>query len=123
MNKEFIPYELALKFKELGFDEALPFYYDLEDNNKLKSIPMVDEIESFHSNRNKLMIAAPLYQQAFRFFREKYKLIGLIEGGYDMGNIYTFVIWKGIFDYTHDDYYKTYEEAELACLDKIIELI
>jgi hypothetical protein len=68
-------------------------------------------------------IIAPLYQQAFRWFREKHNLIGLVDGGYDNSkNIFTYVIWNDFRDDIFDDYYSIYEEAELACLKKLIEI-
>ena len=63
MEKEFIPYEQALKLKELGFDkECLKRYYEKE---------LVGNGGYFPNS-----IKAPLYQQAFRWFREKYRLDG-----------------------------------------------
>ena len=72
---------------------------------------------------------APLMQQAFYFFRESYGLKHLIE--FDDPNYIT----TTYPDYTswvksmNDDYkqywigtYRTYEEAEQACLDKLISL-
>lgn len=71
----FVPYELAVKLKEKGFDEACIAYYDKVDKNKLKPVPMTDEINSFHSNRyGKVMLSAPPYQQVVDWFREKHKL-------------------------------------------------
>lgn len=58
-----------------------------------------------------------------RWFREKHNLIGLVDGGYDNSkNIFTYVIWNDFRDDIFDDYYSTYEEAELACLIKLIEI-
>ena len=68
------------------------------------------------------IIAAPTYSQAFRWFREKYKLSGIIEIGTQE---YSFII----FDEEKDSREITssmngsYEEAELACLDKLIEIV
>ena len=72
---------------------------------------------------------APLMQQAFYFFRESYGLKHLIE--FDDPNYVT----TTYPDYTswvksmNDDYkqywigtYRTYEEAEQSCLNKLIEL-
>ena len=101
MNKEFIPYELAVKLKALGFDEECLSYYF---NKQL----------SFGSKTSYgEVVEAPLYQQAFRWFREKYNLhfpIAVSDG------FWFFERWRiGV--------YKTYEEAELACLTKLIEIV
>ena len=101
MNKEFIPYELAVKLKALGFDEECLSYYF---NKQL----------SFGSKTSYgEVVEAPLFQQAFRWFREKYNLhfpIAVSDG------FWFFERWRiGV--------YKTYEEAELACLTKLIEIV
>ena len=78
-----------------------------------------------------MYLSAPLYQQAFRWFREKYKLqhhiwsgkLNHIFYGYDILNIeeQEFVVNNSDIGGGDCDY-DTYEEAELACLDKLIEL-
>jgi hypothetical protein len=123
MEKEFIPYNLALILKELGFDEALSFYFDIEENNKLKPIPMKDEICSFHSNRDKLMIAAPTFSQAFRWFRKTHNLHKFVH--YHTKPSYTFAVFCDIEMYwtLHEGIsFNSYEEAELECLKKLIEI-
>jgi hypothetical protein len=130
MNKEFVPYEEALALKELRFDEPCFGYY-LEDGTW---VPASYSIEStvYPSNSDLLSewCSAPLYQQAFRWFRENHFLNYKIfrDGGYwicvvnsfkdedysspeDKANTYGL----GVFD--------TYPEAELACLRKLIEIV
>lgn len=109
MEKEFIPYEQALALKELGFDEPC--------------IATIDQTEYLHIKgtkkqpRGSMMydtIDAPLYQQAFRWFREEYGIFGYCyipnETGY----------WGHSFE--NKAKYDTYEEAELECLKKLIEI-
>ena len=130
MNSATIPYESALKLKELGFDEPCfgKFYYNqleiggIWTNNDFKEEPDI-------------FISAPLYQQAFRFFREKYNIQGYIYSSAVRGNAektkqFTGYIWNinGIdmpFLSTdaRDELHDTYEEAELACLLKLIEVV
>ena len=105
MKHEFIPYEEALELKELGFDkECLAFYHKglLRQANCQGSVDQT--------------ICTPLYQQAFRWFRENYKLYHAIEFKHNKHYGYIqnsdFTIWCD-----------TYEEAELACLKKLIEII
>lgn len=103
MEKEFIPYEQALKLKKLGFNEPC--------------------LSSRDMNNDKGLIQVPLYQQAFRWFRDKHKLQSTITSisqeswqwhiqkpGQQLGKLY------------NEDFY-TYEEAELDCIDKLIEII
>jgi hypothetical protein len=112
MEKEFVPYEQALALKELGFDEECFAYYY---NKELSFGARVAYGE---------VIECPLKQQVFRWFREKHNLIGLVEGGYDDGkNIFTYIIWNDFKDDWCNEYVSTYEEAELECLKKLIEIV
>jgi hypothetical protein len=114
MNKEFIPYEQALALKELGFDEPCFGYYSIDSLN-LKT-PTFNMGKPFEY---KWCLPAPLYQQAFRFFREKYGLCLVIklihDKRFDLG--YN-LLKNGLIMRA----YTTYEKAEHACLIKLIEL-
>lgn len=115
MNKEFIPYKQALELKELGFDEPCLGFYDYYT----KGVPL----EMYDSQSDCSGQPAPIYQQAFRWFREKYGLNYKIE---EVSQIrFQGRVYKGDGWATWDFGYKfnTYEEAELACLKKLIELI
>lgn len=114
MNKEFVPYEEALELKQLGFgEECFKFWncsYFTGDITKKLSIFKNEHIGS---------TPAPLYQQAFRWFREKYGLYGIIsKNGYMIeGEI------NGDFLRITKFSLKSHEEAELDCLRKLIELV
>ncbi len=110
MTKEFAPYELAVKLKALGFDEPCFGYY-LEDGTRVPA-SYSEEGTAYPSNTDLLpeWSAAPLYQQAFKWFREKYDLFISIfhyENGYAINNLRRF---------------DTHEEAEVALLTSLIEL-
>ena len=113
MNKEFIPYEQSLALKELGFDEPCLAYYDAEKVFKFPGTTMC--------NRNfldLLTVTAPLYQQAFRWMREKHGVYSSIFFEDDTKYYYQFNDIDCIV--TLNTGHKTYEEAEQACLDKLI---
>jgi hypothetical protein len=127
MNKEFIPYEQALELKQLGFDEPCLSYYEGESfSYHLASIKGDDYI-----------IPAPLFQQAFRWFREKYDMHYSIDkecSQHDKkwGYNWSLYNYTGIFNEyltSHPDapagewVYETHEEAELTCLKKLIEIV
>lgn len=123
MSKEFVPYELAVKLKELGFDEPCLDKYDPRFE-KLSSNMETWSNEYYPEN---LMTPAPLYQQAFRWFRDKKRLHVIPTMGDDWNNYY-WQVWRN--DYMTKTYvcssdwvYETYEEAELACLTKLIEIV
>jgi hypothetical protein len=129
MNKEFLKYEEALALKELGFDEpCLGIHY----NEGLNPFFMVASQYGEHGATANGGILAPLYQQAFRWFREKYDLQCWPEPTgsnrycckYD-GNDETGYRWVGYLRNDNKEilFYLTYEEAELECLKKLIELV
>jgi hypothetical protein len=94
MTTEFVPYDRVLKLKELGFDE-------------------------------------PTFPQAFRWFSDNYKpeelnfyihLLNTNSTPKNYSPCYSYTIRRGVnvIEVATSD---TYEEAELACLDKLIEII
>ncbi len=107
IEKEFVTYEQALALKELGFDEERFAYYY---NKELSFGARVAYGE---------VIECPLKQQVFRWFREKYEIHGFIIH-------YSRVMFRWCID-SGDDFEEsikldTYEEAENACIDKLIEI-
>ena len=86
MKKEFIPYEQALALKELGFNVPCRFHY----YTWLGKYEILDNEEEATNNQLTIQakedsipldtwITSPLYQQAFRWFREKYNLDKIID--------------------------------------------
>ena len=128
MEKQFISYELALELKGLGFAEPCFAFYGLSrDDYKTIRLSIFQNLKTdYLSDVHHLDVTcdAPLYQQAFRFFREKYML---------SGEIYIFKgFWNFDIEYFKNDIqlfttteivFKTYEEARLECLKKLIEII
>ena len=119
MKKEFVTYEQALALKELGFDELCLFYYG---DNEIFRMYNQSEIEED-------LIGAPLYQQAFRWFREKYDLQYTITWNKHYPKTpYEWEVRKSWRDeplrpYGIGGMSATYQEAESACLDKLIEIV
>ena len=64
MKNEFVPQEQALALKELGFDEPC-FGWWFADEKMLI-------VEKSNKSTSENIIQAPLYQQAFRWFSEKF---------------------------------------------------
>ena len=127
MEKEFIPYEQALALKELGFDEPCFGIYS-KYHGQMKYSFLKNAINSnFIRLGDKVnhLCTTPLYQQAFRWFREKYNLECYIKSLYEQRENKGF--YFGIDDYTNGDLYSkpyySYEEAELECLKKLIEIV
>ena len=111
MEKEFVTYEQALALMELGFDEECLKYYTEEYGTFVVS----DDYDGGH------FVLAPLKQQVFRWFREKHgidyyitsRLPHVTGGGYN--TVIDDIWWPHLVR-------DTYEEAENALIDKLIEL-
>ena len=118
MTKEFAPYQLAQKLKALGFNEQCFAFY-LEDGTRVPA-SYSKEGTVYPSNSDLLpeWCSTPTCSQAFRWIREKYGLCIVIkpiddkklELGYNL-------LKNGLMMGSH----LTYEEAEVACLSKLIE--
>jgi len=147
MTKEFVNYEQALALRELGFDE--PCFTSYDDEGDLRN-PFDYENSEYNHNRSyigdtknfvhnseltienfvgakhlyKQFIAAPLYQQAFKFFREKYNYNhSIVFTKHPFGtDEYQYMILLDDDEYVEINF-KTYEEAELECLKKLIDIV
>jgi hypothetical protein len=134
IEQEFVPYEEAFALKELGFNESC-FGYWKSKNWLIQEKTRTDGYT--HADQE---CSAPLYQQAFRWFREKYKLHYSIDyecsqHDHKWGYNYTIYNYSQVVK-TNEEYiqsnpiapagewvYETHEEAELECLKKLIELV
>ena len=128
MEKEFVPYEQALALKELGFESPYPiggyqggkvFYYE-------KGELYYDGKPMYSSDAHSGQLLAPLYQQAFRWFREKYGLEHkILRDSYGCRYQITKVTPTSLEDIDCKGQYPntSYEEAELECLKKLIEIV
>ena len=115
MEKEFIPYEQALALKELGFNEPCFGLYAPPSKTVF--------LHHYGLLRAKEQVLAPLYQQAFRWFREKYKIFPYTYTG--NGNLFHYCMFIKDRDnqYHSNQLYLSNEEAELECLKKLIEIV
>lgn len=125
-QQNLIPKELAIEIVNLGFnDVVIGGYYE-------------DGTFAYHPDSD-IVIDVPLFQQAFRFFREKYNIDKTIITNYakiDKKTIKTYRVGiilingnaiESFFLRPDKDKLKfiefdTYEEAELECLRQLINL-
>ena len=127
MEKEFVPYKLAVKLNVFGFDEPCFGYYDGNHNFKymFEGKPENFSYRTFPLGHSVGWISAPTYSQAFRWFDYSTEWSGFIVPSKEEG---CFEWW--IQNYTDpqlsiesEDWYRGREEAELACLEKLIEIV
>lgn len=134
MEKEFIPFEQALALKELGFDEPCLSSWTYKTKERIPTLygcgALLFDTDGLITNQTEdIICSAPLYQQAFRWFREKHYLYAIIIPTITMHWTFkTTIVVEGIVEvppYNHVQAidYNTYEEAELECLKKLIEIV
>ena len=141
MEKEFVSYELALRMKQLGFDGSCfaiwsgfdEQNFSITDTVRLYSsgfrINGTQSSKFYVNDFNSLRVAAPTYSQAFRWFREKHYLYAIIIPTITMHWTFkTTTVVEGMvevppYNHVHAIDYSTYEEAETACLEKLIEIV
>jgi hypothetical protein len=119
--KDFTPHQESLALKELGFDEpCLGYWSDWGTQEPfLLTCELGTEKQSCSIRRKNFLCSAPTYSQAFRWFREKHNLHSYIEGAYP---------WFRYYINSDDDTWEgfkhlKFEEAELECLIKLIEIV
>jgi hypothetical protein len=120
-TNEFIPYNESLELKNLGFnDECNAYYYPSQ-----MSIGW-DLVQSEIPERNSTLvigITAPTYRGAFIWAEVNYNwgihVFNLPNGGWD------YYIYQQPDEQITDDgiTYSTFEEAKLACVKKLIQMI
>lgn len=120
IEKEFVPYQESLELKELGFDEPCLAYY-IELRNPSEGILTIDKCEN-----NIDGVLTPTLSQAFRWFRDKHNInnciIPLID---EAGFVYKYqaIVHREESAIERVGGFDTHEEAELACLRKLIEIV
>jgi hypothetical protein len=139
MKDQFVPYEESLELKEIGFNEpcfAL-FSLGLEKNNYTELqfkidhsyahsfgayIPIMDNFfPPVMYNSDLHVPTAPLWQQAFDWFRETHDLHAeILKGGKQ--KFYMVFIKEYIYENNEPKLFP-YEEARLAALRKLIEIV
>ena len=122
MEKEFVSYSIALKLKELGFNEECFRGYGSDGE-------IADYACSFKNYNDSLFINAPLYQQVFGWFREKHNYSGEVyyyessdfgKWHFDIeplkldGERYTTPVKEG---------FNTHQEAQEKLIEKLIEIV
>ena len=139
-NKDFIPYQESLELKKLGFDEPCFFAFD-NCSTPMRCSDLRTSEQKFNGvNYNSSSYTSqPAYPQAFRWFREKYNIrIGIDYRTNDKDGYLYNISWEEwangenppVLVWHHRNSWlganeplTSYEEAELACLRKLIQIV
>jgi hypothetical protein len=123
MKTEFVSYNQAIQLRLLGIDEICFTHYWGEQF-------LNENIGGWMKNSNTQYIMAPLKQQVFRWFREKYGYCVSIRKRYFQNGAeteYNYFIYppnsNEHLEHNLLDEYDTWEEAESACIDDLIKLV
>lgn len=126
MEVDFVPYPEALELYNLGALFLNPGFPHLAIyRNGVLRFANQAAIEMFVEDFKEEVFTAPLYQQAFRWFRENHGLSFECRtpDGFDGRWFPGIHKIKGFGNYYDNDGFDTYKEAELACLRKLIEIV
>jgi len=136
MTKEFIPYQQGLQLKELGFDEPCWAWWHITDCDI--RFCYSDQRSPIINSQETEIVGLPTYSQVFRWFREKYGLYHhILPEFYTTGvNFNWQIFWylpkeewtkhlisDGTGLYGDNGEYPTQEDAELACLKQLIQIV
>ena len=118
MKEHFLTYEQSLAVKELGFDEHC---FGSWENKYSENPTYAHSISLFYKNSNHPIgnVTTPLKSQFFKWVREKYKISFVITCHSEQGNSWAYHIPND----GGERNFETYEQAEYACINNIIELI
>ena len=137
MEKEFVPYELALRMKQLGFDETC--FGRFSNEGDLLIAHTEKYIISNGVDRSEFFTQAPTWKSAFRWFREKYSLFSSILPFQDIEDDIRLCYYYCVINLDEckdedilcnesslgasDINFSSPAEAEIACLEKLIEIV
>lgn len=132
MEKEFITYDLALRLKELGFNEPCLAYFQIEydsiNQKHFGSLSFPKDVKDLESQNKmtycvgQMTLLAPTWQSAFEWFIEKNNLIGLIELGI-IDFSFKIINSKKHSATTFHAFDGSYKEAQERCLKELCEII
>lgn len=130
MQKDVLPYPLALRMKRLGFNEMCAYWY----NKDFHEDPELNHNKNQETWLSGDHCSAPTPAQCLKWFRDNYQIQGVIASGTVKRRLedarycdYVYEIRQigesTICSDRRDEGRGTYEEAELECLVKIIEIV
>ncbi len=114
--EDFIPQKEAKKLQEIGFKEQCFGQW------------RYDNTFSFGFDTSLNQIPTPLYQQAFRWFRTKHNLDSSVYRAFTKATVYCWGVSNRRIGFEYPPGAigargPSFEEAQLACLQKLIEIV
>lgn len=125
-EEQFVPYDIALKLKMLGFDEECFGFFDDDHELQLNTLSKLDafSIDFDDVESNLMYVQAPLYQQVIDWLRDVHGIHIIPDFGLGWG--YEFIPVGCVVDLPvgfEDGHNWNYYDARLAAIDKALTLI
>ena len=127
MEKYFCNYNQSLALKKLGFNESCWTYFIIPNSvgegifNPSMFLKDYDYLDTMP--KHSTYILAPLKSQVFEWFRNEHNLKGFVEPVEYLDDTPETYMWV-VYNECHSGAEQlTFEEAESACIDKLIEII
>ena len=123
IENEFVDYNTALALKKLGFDEPCILLYRGLDTQPVcqMSYDFKTEKNSDYNDATNYWLTVPTFSQCFSWFREKYNVKSCFD--WHPTEHYRYCIYYSTNKYFQQCDFLVHEEAELACLKKLIEIV
>lgn len=118
MTEQFVTYDIAVKLKEIGFDQPCIAGYQCKVPTLFSEIPHT-LVGNIHKNSDGRFTCAPIWQQVIDWFWDKYKFDISTKFGYG----WEFEIWYDKAIILTDGTYNTRTEAIHDAILGAIELI
>ncbi|MDO4728397.1 MAG: hypothetical protein Q4B43_05250 [Bacteroidota bacterium] len=122
----FVPYEIAVKLKEIGFDEPCIAGYTntgnnlLFESNELTRYVFEEHLVIKDFNSGKRLVSAPTWEQVLKWFRDKNYSYNIYKAS-DL--TYFSEVYKNDNQYLGGtDFLKSYEQTQEQLILKLIEV-
>ena len=127
MKDLFVPYEIAVQLKEIGFNEPCLKVGNTNEHIMWKCIEVDADDEAIDVNDilnveyGEQWTSIPLFSQCFKWFQEKFELTSWIYNS-NTDEFFFTIVEKGRYVKAHNSF-PTSKEAEIACLGELIKII
>ena len=131
MEKYFVTYAQSIALKKLGFDmPCFTYVYIGDTGNNVDRYEEVEPSRAINFNHDSLCVSQPLKSQVFEWGRREYGLHHVVHHfQHNRGTSKEFLsevsgkLLMGNDDIDGFSYHSTYDKAESACIDKLIEIV
>ena len=130
IEEEFVPYDIAMSLKELGFDEpCIGLYRYQGGEHEFAHVSKSGKMTFLRNSDESMRIVSPLYQQVFKWFRKNHDLFSSILVTGDCGYCY-YIHTDSMRDkvatskgFDPDGINDPYDKCRDACIRELINIV